>query len=94
MDSQLVIVDEYIKKVGQLCMIRGETLENIIKEYLNILQNINTSAIVEGEVAEALKGYIECVQMLENKIFEISQEIKGICNGFIDNIDTADEYIF
>lgn len=94
MDENLIIDDDYVQTVGRLCKQRGEDLEEILSTYISILEEIAIEAIIEGETARALRGYIECVQLLKEQLSDISSNVKTVCDSFIIDFDAADEYLF
>jgi len=93
-DHSLVIDDEYVVGVGGHCKTRGRELEDILIEYIAILEEIRTEAILEGEIANALTDYIACVKLLRDRITAISNNIQTVTNNFVTDVDEADSYLF
>lgn len=93
-DHTLVIDDEYIMGVGSHCKNRGRALEEILVEYISILEEIRSEAILGGEIATALGDYIGCVKLRKERITAISNNVKTVTNNFVADIDEADAYLF
>lgn len=94
MDPNLIIDDDYVTGVGSDSETRGNALEGILDQYLTILNEIKAEAIVEGKIADALAAYIGCVSLLNDQLTEISTSVKTAAQGFIQEVNTADEYLF
>ena len=94
MDPNLIIDDDYVTGVGSDSATRGGKLEGILDQYLTILNEIKAEAIVEGKIADALAAYIGCVSLLNDQLTEISTSVKTAAQGFIQEVNTADEYLF
>lgn len=94
MDPNLIIDDGYVNSVGFDSVTRGEKLEAILDNYLAILREMKAEAIVRGKIANSLAAYIECVALLNDKVTEISKSVKTAAQGFIQEVNTADDYLF
>ena len=62
--------------------------------YIKILNNINRSAICQGDVAKALKSYIGYASRMKKQIQEISDIAQKETDKFLSSVDDADQYIF
>lgn len=94
MDPNLIIDDEYIFAVGDDCKRRGIKLEEALEQYLEILKEIQTEALVEGNVAEALVAFIGCVELLKGQLEDISKTMYNRSYSFIQDVNDADQYLF
>lgn len=94
MDPNLIIDDEYILDVGSDCNRRGIKLEEILEQYLGILKEIQTEALVEGNVAEALVAFVSCVELLKGQIKDLSKSVDDRSYSFIQDVNDADQYLF
>jgi len=92
--NELIIDDEYCKSMGKYFVNQGEQLEKQISEYISILQNVKSKAIISGEVSDALSVYIEYVKKLNKKISTISNSTNTEINKFLARIDSEDKYLF
>ena len=92
--NDLIIDDDYCREMGEYFVSQGEAMDEIIAEYLSILQEIKGAAITSGEVSDALKIYITYVEKLVNHIGNIAESIKKQIEKFITRVDTEDQYIF
>lgn len=94
MDPNLIIDDEYVYAVGSACARRGEALEAILDSYVQLLTQARSDALISGEIADALGVFIECVTMLNDQITTISDNINKITQAYVQEINTADSYLF
>lgn len=94
MDKALIVDDEYIKEVGRYSQTRGKELEQLLGNYIKVLEEIKNEAIVEGEISNSLSAYIDCVKLLTERLEIISSNMKTVCNNLVADIDAADSYLF
>ena len=94
MDANLIIDDGYVSDVGRMANIRGIALEEVFDSYLTILTQMESSAVVGGEIASALTAYRESVQKMNDQITTLSADMKNVCDCFLTDFNTADEYLF
>ena len=92
--NDLIINDEYLKSMGSYLVNLGEKMDSFVSEYIHILQEIQNTAIISGEVSEALYIFIEYVQKLNNQIGDISASVKTQIDKFLERIDSEDQYLF
>lgn len=93
-NGNLMVDDEYCQNMGNYLQKKGCELDRIVTEYINILQEINNTAIMNGETAEVLSQYIECCRKLEGKITYLSNVANQTVTQFLSDVDTADDYLF
>lgn len=93
-EVQLIVDDQYCQEMGRFFKNKGEKLNQIVTEYVQILQEIRDSAIMEGEIATVLSQYIDCCKQLEGQIRVLSTTIDGTITRFLLSVDEADDYLF
>ena len=93
-EVQLIVDDEYCKERGRFLKNKGEKLDQIVTEYVKILQEIRGFAIMEGETANILSQYIDCCHRLESQITVLSNAVDGTITCFLSAVDEADDYLF
>ena len=92
--KDLIIDDDFCKSMGGYFASQGEHMENVITEYISILQEIRNTAITSGDVADALTAYITYVSKLKRQMRNISSTVNAHINNFLMRVDSADEYLF
>lgn len=92
--KQLIIDDDYCKAMGKYFVNQGEQIDKFVTEYISILQEVNSKAIVSGEVSKALSTYIKYVKKMNKQIGNISSIVNTQINNFLIEIDTEDKYLF
>lgn len=95
MDANLVIDDFYVTRTVGYCYCGiGRNLNEELNRYIEVLQSIKNDAIKDGSVSEALNKYIDCVNLIKQELIEISKLLETTTEGFIVDIDEADQYLF
>lgn len=92
--NDLIIDDEYCKSMGSYFAKQGEEMDDLIVEYIKILQEVKAKAITSGDVSKALSTYIGYVQKLNKQVGNISNSIKTQVNSFLARVDSEDQYLF
>ncbi len=92
--KELIIDDDYCKQMGTYFDNQGEHLNEVIAEYVTILQTIKDTAIKEGDVSKALGTYITYAKKMEKQIGILSETSKSQISNFLAQVDRADQYIF
>lgn len=92
--TQLIIDDDYCKKMGEYFETQGAHLDQTISKYVGILQEIKRDGVKSGDTAKALDAYITYVKKLEKQIGKISGIAKSHANNFVTRVDAADQYLF
>ncbi len=94
MDPNLIIDDSYVLTVGESSKTRGDALEGIMDNFVSILEATNTDGFIEGATATALRDFISCVKLLNDKLQEVSEQVNLVCQSFLQEINEADSYLF
>ena len=92
--TELIIDDDYCKNVGEILSKQGQHMDEVVAEYISILQTIKDTGIKSGEVSDALSAYISYAQKMEKQFGSLSETIKTQISNFLSQIDRADQYIF
>lgn len=92
--NQLIIDDDYCNSVAEYFANQGEHLDEVISQYVAILQEIKDSAITSGDVSNALGTYISYAKRLNGQITNISAIAKSHVSNFLTRVDSADKYLF
>jgi len=92
--SSLQIDDDYCKAMGDYFVKEGKEIESFINEYITILERINSNAIMKGDVAGALKSYIQYAKKLKGQVNSISTTAQQQITRFLSGVDAADQYLF
>ena len=92
--KELIIDDDYCRKMALYCGRRGLILESVLRQYIAELTAVNNSGIDSGETAQALKAYISYAENMKNKLKDHSITFKETVIDFLNEVDEADEYLF
>lgn len=92
--NELIVDDDYLKSMGTYFVKQGEQLDKLISEYISVLKEVKSKAIVSGDVATALNAYITYAEKLNKQIGNISTSAKKQIDNFVAKIDAADQYLF
>ena len=92
--NELIIDDEYCRSMGKYFETQGQKIDQIVSQYVSILQELRSKAIVSGELANALSAYISYASKLNKQIGNLSTTAKKQVDAFLSNVDSADQYLF
>lgn len=92
--KELIIDDDFCKKMGAYFVKKGEEIDQMVSDYIVILQDVKKNGIVSGEVANALSSYISHASRLKKQIGNISTGVNKQINSFLTRIDDADQFLF
>ena len=92
--NELIVDDEYCRAMGNYFVKKGSQINSIIIEYVSLLEDIKSNAIVKGDVSDALGVYIEYARKLENQVDKIGETVQREIDDFLVRVDEADQYLF
>lgn len=92
--NELIIDDDYCRAMGTYVAKQGQQLDQMISDYVTILQDVRQKAIVSGDVATALSAYISYAEKLKKQIGNISTNASNQITTFLTKVDAADQYLF
>lgn len=92
--SELIIDDDYCRSMGSYFVLQGNQLDELTREYISILKEVKETAIISGEVSDALSVYISYVEKLNDQIGDISDSVKTQIDQFLARVDSEDQYLF
>lgn len=93
--NELIVDDDYIRQMGKYYYKMGNSaIDIMLKDYINIMQEIKDTAIMEGDIADSLSTFIQCAQSLKDRAGDIGNELKQLTDYFISDIDEADQFLF
>ena len=92
--NQCIIDDAYCKSMGAYFRREGERIDQMVEEYIAVLQTIQKTGIKKGEIHTALKDYTAYAKRMSSKIGEISENAQSQVNKFLARVDEADQYLF
>ncbi|WEV67463.1 hypothetical protein OZX72_00130 [Bifidobacterium sp. ESL0769] len=91
-DPNLVIDDDYIEGIGASCSLYGDSIDDLFRQYIQVLDDVANKAVPSGEFHDAIVAFKSVVSQLRNqgkdgsKLNEIDNNINNICSGFISKI--------
>lgn len=93
-NNELIVDEEYCEALAQYFNSRGAHLELGIRQYINILEEIQDKAILSGDVSNALLLYIDACRKMQNNIGNISRAAKRQTKQFVEEIADNDKMTF
>ncbi|WEV67565.1 hypothetical protein OZX72_00735 [Bifidobacterium sp. ESL0769] len=95
-DPNLIISDEYTNEVGNTCRGYGNTLDDAMKSYLSLLDQVTSEAIPSGAQHDALVAFTNVVKQLyggkTGTLEETSSTLQTTCEDFIAQVDSDDQF--
>lgn len=92
--NELIIDDDYCKAMGSYFEKQGQEIDQLVVDYISILQDVKNKGIISGDVADALNSYISYVTKLNKKVGNISTSTKKQIDNFLSRVDAEDKYLF
>lgn len=92
--NELVVDDEYCKKMGDYFLKQGHQLDIFVSQYISILKGVKQNGIKKGDTADALGAYIKQAEKMNKQIGTISKSAQTYANRFVNQIDQADQFLF
>lgn len=93
-NSECIIDDAYCTRMGAYFKAQGETLDQMVVDYLAVIRAVRSEAITKGDVAKSLDIYIDYAKKLQNQIGMVSASAQSQVSGFLSRVDEADKYLF
>lgn len=94
MDGNLKVNDAEYEQFAEAIKKAGETAEEQLKTYFEILQKVLDSAITSGVVYENLNLFHQQAQILTGTVGNITNIVGADCSTYIADINAADEYLY
>ena len=92
--NELIIDDDYCRAMGSYFEKQGNEMDDMIVDYISILEDVRSKGISDGETAKVLTAYIDYVKKLNKKTGNVSKNIKGKIDRFLVQVDAEDKYLF
>lgn len=92
--NQCIIDDAYCSSMGTFFKRQGERLDQMVEDYIAVLQTIRDTGITKGDIHTVLEGYIAYAEKMKSKIGLISENAQSQVNKFLTRVDEADQYLF
>lgn len=93
-EKDLVVDDEFLQASASKCKAVGAQLEQILTEYIQILKDIHTDALVAGSISVALGGFIDTASLMNGMISGNADQIDIDLRAYDSGISEADSYLF
>ncbi|BDR52723.1 hypothetical protein KIM372_06300 [Bombiscardovia nodaiensis] len=94
MDSNLIIDDDYVLRLGAECQRQGKAVEDLLNRYLRVMAMISSEAVPDGEIHRATVEFVNQAGRLSGKVGEASQLVSKICSSFIAQVDGDDQFLY
>lgn len=92
--NNLIIDEQFMELIGSQIAADLSEFNEIIENYINILSELISNAVQEGQTANALQEYLFHVRKLKVVLFSIGMQYKIDLQDFNADIDEADQYLF
>lgn len=89
-----IIDDEYCTAMGSYFEKQGKQLDQMVSDYIALIQAVRNTGIKQGDTAKAMDAYIEYAEKLRDQIGNVSDAAKDHVKHFLEKVDEADQYLF
>lgn len=93
-EYDLVVYDNEFEAMGEEYIKRAERFNEILEIYTASIKRILDEGIKSGQVHDNLNSFYETVEGLKDNVDDISKNAKKCLDGFIQDMDTADSYLY
>lgn len=100
-EYDLIIEDDNCKEIGENYVKDATIFEDVLKEYIKIMEDVVNKGIPSGQVHENLKSFLEeGIKKInigsngEGERMFLSKKGKTCNESFIEEIDIADSYLY
>ena len=93
-DNQCIIDDAYCTAMGEYCKRQGERLDQMMADYVAIMETVRDTAIIKGDVHTVLQAYIDYAKKMKDNVGTISGNAQAQITKFLTSVDEADQYLF
>ncbi len=92
--NDVIVNDEYISEMIQFMNTQGQQFEDCISKYNLILMIAQMNGAYEGKFADALSKFASAAAKLSGDLESISQIGKALLEGYLNEVDEADKYLY
>lgn len=92
--SNLIVDDSNCRNRGTHIEAYCIALNNSLVDYSEALHSMRDEAVKEGELANALDAFMECIDVLKDELKTIGNTIDERADNFIESIDEADQELY
>lgn len=90
---KLIIDSQYTNEIPVYCETQGKQLQDMIDEYLEIMNTLLETGIKKGETADSLKVIIRYAEELASVVESTAVTVKDTIINYVDYIDDEDQYL-
>lgn len=92
--EELLVDDAYIKDVGAYFKSYAAQLQSAMDQYTATVSCMKDEAAVSGEFSRALGDFLQHARALKDVISSFGDEIAAVCDGYLEEIDEKDQYLY
>lgn len=91
----IVIDDNYTGQEKQNYAMAGQTMNEVVTEYVSILRKLLEEEGLSGKTAQKLSGFVDVAEsLLKDTVLNWSKQTTGQMEHYVAEIDEADREIY
>lgn len=94
MNKDIIYDEKELSIAANQIMNYGEFLCKCIEEYVIILKELKSKGIIDDKVCANIEELIDRISPYKNDIYNIGSNLKNLINKGVNEIVSADKYIF
>ncbi len=94
MNNELVVIDEDLREEGENAVRNAKALENSLNEMIAFLDKVGTAGIASGNASANFSVIVNEIKRLKGEFESIGKEEQILVEQFINNVDSADGYLY
>ena len=87
-------MDEDFQEMAEAIRLPSEETERSVESLIDAVEKITTELTVEGHVAENFKTLKQEIESLKGQFSDIYDEVSQAVEEFINEVDTADDFLY
>lgn len=96
LDKDIIVIDDnYTGKVKNNYIKAGETLDEVMKEYVRILRQLIEEGGISGKTAEKLGAFADLTEALLKEVMQtVTSQLAQQMEQYVEAMDEADKEIY
>lgn len=90
----LIVDDDGLVEEAEKLMAKINCFELQLGELADVLRNAACNAVMEGNTADNLAGFMEEVQNLREEARTITEQLTSTVHNYVESMDEADSYVY
>jgi len=92
--GDLKVADSEYEELATACRDYSDKMEQAFDDYISILTVVCQNAISDGDAFKNLQSFRETAQLLSGQFSSVAKAAATFYEGFVSEVDAADDYLY